>query len=81
MKQPSLKDLSNVVTEDQFIEKVEEVKTKSAEMARKTHTLENSNIDHINAVAFKLSQQRGKPVSASEALRLIIHEHKTRNKS
>jgi hypothetical protein len=42
-------------------------------VVRKTFSLEQRHEDHINAVAASMSQARGKPVNASEALRAIIN--------
>jgi hypothetical protein len=77
MKKPNVLDLNDIQTNDKFVEEVKEVKKQSAELDRKTYTLAKSDTAYISTQAVKLSQQRGKVVSASEALRLIIHEHKT----
>lgn len=81
MKRPNVLDLNEVQTPDKFVEEVAEVKKQSAQLDRKTYTLAKSDTAYINTQAVKLSQQRGKAVSASEALRSIIHEHKARPKS
>lgn len=48
---------------------------KQAASVRRTFTLTTDEDQKITAVAMKLSQERGKQVSASEALRVIIQAY------
>lgn len=49
------------------------------EMVRCTHNLSTDATGKINAVALQMSQERGKMVSASEALRTIIDAYKVKS--
>lgn len=46
------------------------------ETVRRSYNLSVNADEKINAVALKMSQKRGKVVSASEALRTIVEAHK-----
>ena len=72
MKPPKLEDLQKAKTSDPFQKKVAEVKGHASDVVRKTFSLGQGDLDHINAVAVSMSQQRGKIVNASEVLRAII---------
>ena len=72
MKQPKLEDLQKAKTSDPFQKKVAETKAHASSVVRKTFSLGQGDLDHINAVAVSMSQQQGKVVNASEALRTII---------
>ena len=73
MKIPKLEDLQKAKASDPFQKKVAEVKGRASAVVRKTFSLRQGDLDHINAVAVSMAQQRGKVVNASEALRAIIH--------
>ena len=73
MKTPKLEDLQHAKGRDPFQKKVAEVQGHVSAVVRKTFSLVQSDLDHINAVAVSMAQQRGKVVNASEALRTIIH--------
>jgi hypothetical protein len=66
-------DLREATKTDVFSEAIEHVKNEASEMARKTYSLEHRHLDIINAVAFELSKNAGKPVGASEALRHVLN--------
>ena len=72
MKKPKLKDLQKAMASDPFQKKVAEIKSHASSVVRKTFSLGQGDLDHINAVAVSMSQQQGKVVNASEALRAII---------
>ena len=72
MKQPKLEDLQKAKTSDPFQKKVAEIKSHTSSVVRETFSLGQGDLDHINAVAVSMSQQQGKVVNASEALRAII---------
>jgi len=72
MKAPKLKDLGTSMPDDEFSKTVEEQAEKASASVRKTFSLQQLDMDYINAQALKLSQKAGKVVSASEALRTII---------
>jgi hypothetical protein len=73
MKAPKLTDLQAVQNGNDFAVAVEATKQRALGVVRKTFSLEQRHEDHINAVAASMSQARGKPVNASEALRAIIN--------
>ena len=73
MKAPKLTDLQAVQSGNDFAVAVEAAKQRASGIVRKTFSLEQRHEDHINAVAASMSQARGKPVNASEALRAIIN--------
>ena len=72
MKKPKLEDLQKAMDSDPFQKKVAEIKGHASSVVRKTFSLGQGDLDHINAVAVSMSQQQGKVVNASEALRAII---------
>lgn len=75
MKAPATKDLAQVKNTDMFSETIEKVKAESQEMKRASFTLTKAHIDYIQMKAVKMTQERGKTVSASAALRVIIEGH------
>lgn len=80
MKAPKLTDLQGVQNETVFMKSVEAVKRRASSVIRKTYSLKQRHEDQINAVAAAMSQVRGKPVNASEALRAIIERDIERTK-
>lgn len=74
MKTPNIADLDKkVVRPDSAFEKtITAEKEKASAIERKTYSLEARHTKFINEEAARLSQERGKPVGASEALRAII---------
>jgi hypothetical protein len=73
MKAPKLANLQAVQSGNDFAVAVETAKQRASGVIRKTYSLEQRHEDYINAVATSMSQARGKPVNASEALRAIIN--------
>jgi hypothetical protein len=76
MKAPDIKDLAQVDQKSTFRKKVEEVKAESEKMTKKTFSITENDLDYVNDIALQLGQERGKVVSASEAFRIIIKEHR-----
>ena len=72
MKRPKLEDLQKAQVSDQFQRRVSEIKWRASAVVRKTFSLRQGDVDHINAVAVSMSRQQGTVVNASEALRAII---------
>jgi len=72
MKKPNLKDLARIEAEDNFSQAVVTERRRAAQVVRKTFSFEQFHLDYLNAVALELSQKAGKPISTSQALRLII---------
>ena len=72
MKSPNLVDLRKTNSSDPFQKKVAEIQGHATAVVRKTFSLGQGDLDQINAVAVSMSQQQGKVVNASEALRAII---------
>jgi hypothetical protein len=66
-------DLREAIKTDAFSETIEHVKSEASEMVRKTFSIEQSQLDIINGIAFELSKKAGKPVGASEALRNLLN--------
>ena len=77
MKAPNLKKLSEVESEDQFTKIAQEERSKASVGIRKTFSLQQQDFDYINAEALKMSQELGKVVSASQALRYIIQRDRS----
>jgi hypothetical protein len=76
MKKPNLQDLASVEQTDDFSEAVQVQHEKTAQMVRKTFTIQQGELDYINSVALGMSKEAGKVISASEALRAIINRAK-----
>jgi len=74
MKKPDLKDLTTGLSPNPGKPKLQQ--SGKVDAVRKTFSFSKSHLDHINAVAMNLTNERGKPVNASEALRVIIDQHK-----
>ncbi len=72
MKAPDLKKLESLKPEDDFTKTVQLQHDKARETVRKTFSIQHGELDYINAEALKMSQEAGKVISASEALRNII---------
>lgn len=83
MKKPNLTDLNKLepAKSDQFVAAVQTQITNAAQSVRRTYSFEQRHDDHINAVALQMSQARGKPVKASEALRAIIERDMQRTEA
>ncbi len=77
MKAPNLKKLGEVIPEDDFAKTVQEERNKANVGVRKTFSLQQRDFDYINAEALKMSQEAGKVVSASQALRYIIQRDRS----
>ncbi len=78
MKKPELADLGSVSvtpSTDQFHTTIVEQKTLASSIVRRTFSLESFYAEHIEKIAAQLSQERRKPVSASQALRVILKQH------
>ena len=75
MKKPETKDLDAVETNDAFTRTVEAVKDESGKTSPKTYSLPKRHQEYISSIAMQLGQARGKVVSASEALRMIVEQH------
>jgi uncharacterized linocin/CFP29 family protein len=76
MKTPKLENLNTLKPENDFIKAVDFQKEKTTTMERKTFTISQAELEHINREAMELSKETGKPVSASQALRTIIQRDK-----
>ena len=72
MKAPDLKKLDGVKPEDDFTKAVDEVSEKASAGVRKTFSMQRRDFDYINSEALRMSQELGRIVGASEALRDII---------
>ena len=75
MKAPNLKNLAKPTVKPVFEQAVQQAQVRAGEMKKKTFTLEQRHIDYINQISLDMSQQRGKVMPASEALRLILEQH------
>lgn len=72
MKTPNLKKLGEVMPEDDFTKTAQTEREKANVGVRKTFSLQQRDFDYINSEALKMSQEAGKVISASQALRYII---------
>lgn len=73
MKAPKLADLNEIGNDNAFSKAIQTEQSRATGIVRKTYSLQQRHEDYINAVATAMSQERGKPVNASEALRAIIN--------
>lgn len=77
MKAPSAQEFPSTVPVVAATPRKEGSKpTVKPESVRRSYNLTSDVDDKINAVALKMSQKRGKVVSASEALRVIVKAHR-----
>jgi len=77
MKAPDLKELGEVMPKDDFTKTVQAERNKANAGVRKTFSLQQRDFDYINSEALKMSQEAGKVVSASQALRYIIQRDRS----
>ena len=79
MKSPKIASIPDATPETSFTEKAKVAKKalKKKETAVKISTsVHPEHVEYINKKALKLGKQRGKTVSTSEALRVLLDEHK-----
>ena len=79
MKAPTLTKLDGKVSTDTFSKKAQEVTQYSNKTSPKTFSIPKRHENYIAMFALQLAQQRQKPVSASEALRVIVDFHSESN--
>lgn len=86
MKKLEVVDLKDHVPTDAVAKKAQQMKKEAEQaeqegrkMVQKSYALPRADIRYINALSLKLGSERGKNVSASEALRLIISEYREAN--
>lgn len=79
MKAPKAQAFPTAENPKDIATKAREIKAVATETVRRSYTLNQANDDKINAVAMQMTQKRGKPVSASEALRSIIDAYKVKS--
>ena len=72
MKAPKLVDLADIKPEDKLTQAVASEKARASTVIRKTHTFEQRHLDHIHQEVLALTNEMGRAVNASEALRAII---------
>lgn len=76
MKKPEMKKLDGKeVANDAFSQTAEAVTESANKTSPKTYSLPKRHQEYISAIAMQLGQARGKVVSASEALRMIVDQH------
>ena len=78
MKAPEIAKIPDA-NETSFVERAKQAKksTKASKGAKKiSYSVYPDDEKYINSIALKLGQKRGKSMSASEALRLIVDEHR-----
>ena len=80
MKKPELQQLADLAPSDEFTKTVQVEKEKAGIIVRKTFSLQQIDYDYINSEALAMSQETGKVVSASAALRNIIQRDKGANR-
>ncbi len=78
MKAPQAQAFPTVENSKDLAPQARKNKATASETVRRSYTLNQANDDKINAVAMQMTQKRGKPVSASEALRSIIDAYKVK---
>ena len=72
--------LAEALPQDAVTKSALKARDAQSETIRKTFTLYPNEASYIDAVAVQLGQERGKTMSASEALRVIINGHKSTKK-
>lgn len=77
MKAPDLKKLGDVKPEDDFTKTAQIESEKASTGVRKTFSIQQKDFDYINLEALRMSQEAGKIVSASQALRYIIQRDRS----
>lgn len=77
MKKPDIKSLDGLTPDDAFTQTAQAESDKGQKAAKKTFSLQQRDIDYINAQAVIMAQEVGKVVSASEALRYIIQRDRS----
>jgi hypothetical protein len=77
MKKPKMENLDGLTPDDDFTKTVQVESDKAQKVLKKTFSLQQRDFDYINAQAVIMSQEAGKPVSASSALRYIIQRDRS----
>ncbi len=77
MKAPDLKKLDGLKPDDDFTKVVQIESGKANTVVRKTFSLQQRDFDYINSEALKISQETGKVVNASQALRYILERDRS----
>ncbi len=75
MKAPNLSTLDGKTANDAFTQTAEAITQQAKKTSPKTYSLPKRHTDYIASLAMKLGQTKGKVVSASEALRMIVEYH------
>lgn len=82
MKKPDLAAIPDPTPETSFAERAKAAKKdavrKKSVAVKRSFTLLPEDDKYIDQIALKRGMERGKPMSASEALRHIIDEHRGR---
>lgn len=79
MKRPQLATLPDATPDTSFSEQTREIKKvlkAEGNIKKQSYSIRPSDIAYIADKALKLGQERGKPATASEALRIILDEHR-----
>jgi hypothetical protein len=70
------KALANAVPQDAVTQSAIKARDSQSSYVRKSFSLYSNEVEYVDALAVSLGQSRGKTMSASEALRVIINAHK-----
>jgi len=80
MKKPKIAAIPDATVDTSFTERTKAAKKKAAnpkgKAVKKSFSLTETDLTYVEKLALKLGQKRGKSMSDSEALRVIIQHHK-----
>lgn len=78
MKAPQIAAIPDATPETSFSERTKIAKKTAAAAVKRSFSLGPDDATYIDKMALKLGQKRGKSMTASEALRSIISDHRAR---
>lgn len=80
MKKPVIANIPDATPETSFTEHTKVAKKRISvarkKAVRKSYSMAADDVSYIEKMALKLGQKRGKSMTESEALRVIISEHR-----
>lgn len=69
---PQLADLQEITPDDDFTKALIDAHTAPKMTYRKSFTMDQASVDILNEITVKLTNNAGRTVTASEALRVIL---------
>lgn len=80
MKAPVLERFDEKQTKKSFAGKVKTANDERGKVVKQTFSISQSDAQYIQNLALSMGEEIGKTVSASKALRAIIHAHQGKKK-